>query len=132
EPAASSARVRAAMAERIGRYCSSNISKSMITEVSRTPTSGRSPIDTIRPEQLVGFGPHRLEVHSGQAVQSAGHLRGCREPAPLCWPELGYRVAVAGDHDGLAGLNGIHHGGGLVAQLTLSDRFRHAPHRSSS
>ena len=74
----------------------------MATDVSRTPTSRRSPVDTIRPEQLVGFGPHRIEVHSGQAVQSAGHLGGCREPVPPCSPELGYRAAVTSDHDGLA------------------------------
>jgi hypothetical protein len=40
-------------------------------------------------------------------------------------PKLGYRDAIAGHHEGLAGRNGLDYPSVVVAQFTLGDRRRH-------
>lgn len=133
-PAASSANVIDVTAISRGNAPGSMSSRSMTTDVSRIPRARRC--SGTRFDARIG---DRVEVDSEsfgvdhrRTVEQVGNRFGTDKALPAERAQLTDRLAGAGDDEGLASVEPAHDLAAGVAELSLRDRGRHDPYRSTS
>jgi hypothetical protein len=94
--------------------------RSMTTDVSSIPRSGRSATDPILAEDGVGVGSQRIQAASRQVGEGELQLGTADEASADRRTELGDDRATARDTEGLAPLHRVHDVGTGIAKLTLA------------
>src|SRR5660398_19176 len=126
-PAASSARVTAAMADSSGSRLGSTTSRSITTEVSSKPWGGRWVGSAIKGRVYYGIqsGTEPPGINPRSPLPGFRNCRPWHEPMRVNRPELGNRHPVAGHNHGFARLYFPEHGRRLIAEFTLGNSSVH-------
>src|SRR5947199_2735172 len=126
-PAASSAIVIALTATSTGSREGSMCSRSMTTEVSRSPRAGRlSGIGyDVLASPRIDVGTEAARVDGGRIPEDGNDGRRRHEPVAPQGSELAYRHSVASDDEGLPLVEPAHDLAAVVAELALGNGFSH-------
>src|SRR5258706_3049299 len=103
-------------------------SRSMTTEVSRSPRTGRrSGIGyNVLASPRIDVGTEAAGVDGGRIPEDGNDRRRRHESMAPQGSQLAYRHTVASDDEGLPLVEPAHDLAAVIAELTLGDGFRHA------